>query len=251
MLILILFTFVSGLLTILAPCVWPILPVIFVTSSGSKHKPLGITLGILTTFSIFTLIISIILRSSGIGLSTLTNISVVILLLIGVSFIFPSINKVFETLISKLTNIFGIKTFNSSSTGFVSGILTGLSLGILWSPCAGPIVIAIASIISLQGVTSSLLLLFLVYLVGVGLPLFLLATFGQKFVQKSRFINKYLQVIQQVFGVLIILIAISIYTGFDKKAQTWLLKTFPAYSNFTYRLESSSKVDDSLDALKR
>lgn len=251
MLILILFTFVSGVLTILAPCVWPILPVIFVTSNGNKHKPLGITLGILTTFSLFTLVISILLRSSGVGLSTLTNISVIILVLIGVSFIFPKINKVFELLISKLTNFLGIKQSKSLSSGFVSGYLLGLSLGVLWSPCAGPIVIAIASIISLQGLNANLFLLFVAYLTGVGLPLFLLATFGQKFVSRSRFINRYLQVIQQVFGVVIILIAISIYTGFDKKAQTWLLKTFPAYSNFTYRLESSDGVDSSIENLKR
>jgi len=250
MLILILFTFVSGLLTILAPCVWPILPVVFVTANGDKHKPLGITLGILTTFSLFTLVISIILRASGVGLNILTNISVIILLLIGTSFIFPKINKTFELLISKLTSTFKIKKLGKNSAGFLSGFFTGLSLGILWSPCAGPIVIAIASIISLQGLSANLLILFVTYLSGVGFPLFLLATFGQRFISKSRFINKYLPVTQQIFGVLIILIAISIYTGFDKKAQTWLLKTFPGYYEHTLRLENSNAVDEHINDLK-
>ncbi len=61
--ILLIFAFISGLITIAAPCIWPILPIVLsATSSGGHKKPLGITLGIMTSFAFFTLAISYIVK---------------------------------------------------------------------------------------------------------------------------------------------------------------------------------------------
>ena len=63
MLVLLIVAFVSGLLTILAPCIWPILPIVLSSSStGGRGRPLGVTLGILLSFSILTLSLSYLVK---------------------------------------------------------------------------------------------------------------------------------------------------------------------------------------------
>src|SRR5262249_59909688 len=64
MMILLVFAFVSGLLTILAPCIWPLLPIVLSSSStGGKRKPLGITLGIIASFACLTLTLPSVVKS--------------------------------------------------------------------------------------------------------------------------------------------------------------------------------------------
>ncbi|MBF0490833.1 MAG: cytochrome c biogenesis protein DipZ, partial [Candidatus Omnitrophica bacterium] len=59
MTVLLAFSFLAGFVTILAPCIWPLLPIVLSASSGvGKRRPLGITLGVMTSFTVFTLSIS-------------------------------------------------------------------------------------------------------------------------------------------------------------------------------------------------
>lgn len=247
MLILLLVAFISGLLTILAPCIWPILPIVLSTSAtGGHRRPLGVTLGILLSFSVMTLSLSYLVRIFHFDPNSLRLLAVLVLILLGLVLFFPRLSALLEGYTSRLTGLFPV---GRGSTGFWGGLLTGLSLGIVWAPCAGPILATIAALSATRAVNSQVILITVVYMLGTGIPLFLFATFGSQLLLRSRSLSPFLGRIQQIFGVIMILTAVSIYSGYDRLIQAKLLNLLPGYSTLLYRLEQSQQVQEQLNLL--
>lgn len=246
------FAFLSGFVTILAPCIWPLLPVILSASStGEKRRPLGITLGILFSFALFTLTVSYIVSVLPIDPNAFRLISVLVIGFFGLTLIIPALSGLVEGLVSRLTSKMGSSLSpvqGSNSNGFVGGVVTGSALGLVWSPCAGPILATIATLAATRAVNTEIVLVTFVYLLGVGIPLFLFAQLGSRIFAKTVKVSRYTHRIQQVFGVIMIATAIAIYTGYDRVLQTRLLEVFPSYSSFLTRLESNPQV---LEELRR
>ena len=97
MLVLLLFAFMSGLVTIAAPCVWPLLPVVLASSSlRGKGRPLGLTLGILVSFGMITLSVSYLVHLIGFDASLLRTFAVVVLVAIGATLLLPKLSGPFE-----------------------------------------------------------------------------------------------------------------------------------------------------------
>ncbi len=250
MALLLLFAFLSGLVTIAAPCIWPLLPIILSSSSqGGHRKPLGITVGIITSFAFFTLTISYIVSVIPLDLDLLRMFAVVVIAFFGFTLLVPQLNRYVEGMVSRMSGRLG-GLANQKGTGFGSGLITGLALGIVWTPCAGPILATIATLAATQAVNFQIVLVTIVYVIGVGIPLFLFALLGNRIFTKSRSLSRYTGQIQQVFGVIMIITAFLILTNLDKTLQVKLLDAFPQYSQFLVKLESSDVVRKELDALK-
>lgn len=246
--ILLLFAFLSGLITILAPCIWPLLPIVLSTSlKGGKSKSLGITLGILTTFGLFTLGISYLVKIFGIDPNILRYVAVIILALLGLSMIIPYFSRLLEGFVSRFAGKLG--QTNTLRSGFSGGFVTGAALGVVWTPCAGPILAAIATLSATSSLSLGIVLVTIAYLAGVGIPLFLFSYGGQKLVSDTRFLSKYTGRIQQIFGIVLLLTAILIGTNYDKVLQIKILDALPAYSNLLTSFEKSTVVTDELDKL--
>ena len=147
MILLIAFAFLAGIITILSPCILPILPIILTSSIGGvntgKSRPLGVVIGFILSFTFFTLFLSTIVRLSGIPAETLRFVSVLVVAGFGVSLLVPRFQVLIEKLFSKLASFI---PNNQGRTGFGGGLLIGFSVGLLWTPCVGPI---LASVISL------------------------------------------------------------------------------------------------------
>lgn len=251
MTILLFFAFLSGLVTIFAPCIWPLLPIILSSSIiGNDHRrPLGITLGILVSFGILTLTISYLVSIFKFDLDILRYVAVTILLFLGFTMVFPPLSRLVESLVSRFSSAFAKKNQSVAAGGFIPGFITGLSLGVVWTPCAGPILAAIATLAATRAVNLEIILVTAVYLIGVGIPLFIFAYAGQKVITQSRMLNKYTGKIQRVFGVIMIVTALLILTGYDRVIQAKLLDAFPSYSKFITDLESSDAIKKQLDTL--
>lgn len=250
MVILLIFAFISGLFTILAPCIWPLLPIILSSSTtGGREKSLGITLGIMVSFAIFTLTISYLVSLFHIDPDILRIFAVFIIGFLGLSLIIPQISTQLEIAISKISG--KINAGNTTPrSGFWGGFLTGTSLGIVWSPCAGPILATIATLAATKAVNLELVLVTLVYVAGVGIPLFFFSYGGSLLLRKTKALSPYTGRIQQFFGIIMILTALAIYTNYDKVLQVRLLDAFPSYTNFLVSLENSQAVKKQLDSLR-
>ncbi|PIR60954.1 MAG: hypothetical protein COU68_02055, partial [Candidatus Pacebacteria bacterium CG10_big_fil_rev_8_21_14_0_10_45_6] len=176
MLILTLFAFFAGLVTILSPCILPILPILLSSTADTsgKRRPVGIVIGFIASFTFFTLFLSGLVNALGIGANALRLFSVVVLALFGLSLVVHKMQEALERVASRLTTKFPV----SNKQGFGGGILVGLSLGVLWTPCVGPILAAVISLALVGSVTAQAFLITLAYALGTALPMFTILQAG-------------------------------------------------------------------------
>ncbi len=250
MTLLIVFAFLAGVVTIFAPCIWPILPIVLSAgASGGEKKPLGIVSGLAVSFMLITLLLASIVKIIPFDPEVLRFFAVGIIGFLGLTLIVPALGARLEVMVSRLGGLGGRFT-NNSGTGFGSGFVVGFALGIVWSPCAGPILATIATLAATQAVSFNVVLITLAFVIGVAVPLFILAVLGQKVLAKTRFFSRYTKRIQQIFGVVMILAALAIYTGYDRTLQTKILDAFPGYGSFLNQFEKNEDVQKKLDELK-
>lgn len=252
MILLLLFAFFAGFVTILAPCIWPVLPIVLSSSiaGGKGHqRPLGITFGVMLSFAFFTLAISYLVKLLHLDPNFLRIVAVIIIAFLGLSMVIPPLGAKVEVFISQLANKFGAGK-SSTGSGFLAGFVTGLSLGIVWTPCAGPILATIAALAATGQVSLSVILVTMAYVIGVGVPLFLFAYGGQKIIASAKGLNRFTGRIQQIFGVIMILAAVAIFTNYDQYLQVQLLNKFPALGTAVNGFENSKLVTNQLNVLK-
>ncbi len=223
-----LFSFFAGAVTIAGPCILPLLPIILGTSTVRQHKarPLFIILGFILSFSVFAVIFGVFGSLFGIKPDTFRTIAASVIGLFGLVMIFPSMQEwIFvklQPVLQKLTP----KT-DLADAGLWSGFLLGTSLGIVWSPCAGPVLGSILTLIASKQDLGQAGLLLLAYSLGAGLPMLVIAYGGQAVATKVRAFAKYTGAIQRFFGVVIIFVAIGLYTGLDRDFQTAVATKYP------------------------
>ena len=247
---LLLFSFLAGFVTILAPCIWPLLPIVLSASSvGGKRRPLGITLGVMTSFTLFTLTISYLEKIFPIDPNVLRLLAVIVIGLLGLSMMIPPLATAFENSVNRLLSPFQNR-LQKQGTGFGAGYATGFSIGLVWAPCAGPILATIATLAATQAVNSKVVLITLAYVSGLGIPLFFFSLAGSRIFTRARVLNKYTGRIQQAFGFVMIVAALLIYTNYDKAIQLKILDAFPSYGNFLNVIEHNEKVTKELSALR-
>jgi cytochrome c biogenesis protein CcdA len=218
----------AGVVTVGGPCILPLLPIVLGTSTTGKHplRPVAIVFGFTVTFTSFALIFSLFGSFLGLSPETWRYVAAVVIGLFGAVMLFPklqaSIFARFESVLSKI-----LPKADPTRTDLWSGFILGLSLGAVWTPCAGPVLGSILTLIaSKQNLLHAAALLF-AFSVGAGLPMMLIAYGGQTAVQRVRLLSKYTVALQRAFGILIILVAIGLVTHADVAFQLWLLERAP------------------------
>lgn len=246
MILLLLFTFLAGIVTILSPCILPILPIVLSgTISGDKKRPLGIILGFILSFTFFTLFLATIVKLTGIPTNTLRVIAGVILLIFGLSLLIPFFQELIEKLFTKLS-IFAPKA--NPHAGLWGGFVIGLTIGIVWTPCVGPILASVIALAATSQVSTATFLITLTYSIGTAIPMFLIMYGGRNLLNKAPWLTKSTPKIQKAFGVLMILFAIAIFTNIDQQIEGYLAAT-PYGADLT-QLENNSVVTQQLNSLK-
>lgn len=248
MILLIVFAFLAGLVTVLSPCILPILPVILTSTIGGKNigksRPLGVVAGFVMSFTFFTLFLSKIVELSGISGDILRSLSVVVIAGFGLTLLVPKIQMYVEIMFSKVV---AFVPNSQNKEGFWGGVLIGLSVGLLWTPCVGPILASVISLAITGRVTFDAFLITLAYSIGTAIPMFLVMWGGQGVLHKVPWLLKNLGLVQKIFGVVMVVTAIGIFFEVDRKFQTFVLKTFPSYGTGLTKLEDNPWVKEQLE----
>lgn len=249
MALLLFFAFLSGVVTIFAPCIWPILPVILSAGvSGGDRKPFGVVAGLMVSFTFFTLTLSYLLKILPIDPDALRFFAVVVISLLGLFLAVPILGRYLEAVASRFS---GLGSLSKVGRGFKGGFVTGFALGLIWSPCAGPILATVATLAATQSLTLAIVLVAVAFVAGVGLPLLILAILGQRILNRTRRLSPYTGRIQQFFGVVMILAALAIYTGYDQVLQTRFANFCSANGiTFLERFQTNAIVTEQLATLR-
>lgn len=249
MILLILFAFLAGFVTILSPCILPILPIVLSGSlSGGKSRPLGVVAGFVGSFTFFTLFLSIIVRNTGIPADFMRNLAIVLIFIFGIFLIFPQAQAIFEKIISKLSSL-QPKTNQTNQNGFFGGILVGASLGLIWAPCVGPILASIITLSITAQVTLNAVLITFAYSIGTAIPMLIITYSGRKLFEKIPWLLEHTTQIQQTFGVLMVFTAIGLFMNVDIKFQQYILEKFPNYGSNLTKFEDNSEIQKQLNLL--
>lgn len=223
-----LFALLAGILTIGAPCILPLLPILLGASIGeqSKTRPFFIALGFVTMFSIAGLTLSAIVTSLMIAPDTLRNIAVFALALFGLLMIWP---KPFELLTLHLSGAINqvSQLGQKAGRGNFGGFVLGLVLGLIWTPCAGPVLGSILTLIATQGSSGTAVILLIAYAIGAGIPMLIIAYGGQYISTKIRFFVVYSVRIQQIFGLLILALSVAMFFQYDLILQAKIIEKYP------------------------
>lgn len=236
-----LFAFLGGIVTILSPCILPILPIVLSGSiTGGKRRPLGVVSGFIASFTFFTLFLSSIIKITGLSADLLRIVAVFVIAFFGLSFLIPSLHAFVEINLSKLTARAATKN-QLGNNGFLGGLVIGLSLGLIWTPCVGPILASIITLVATGNTGFDSVIVTLAYATGTAIPL-LAIMHGVRILPVKN--------LQKVFGVLMILTAVAILFSWDRKFQTYILETFPNYGAGLTKLEDNALVKKQLEDMK-
>lgn len=251
MALLLIFAFASGFVTALTPCVLPILPIVLSTTvTGGKRRPLGVILGLIVSFTFFTLGLSALVNRFNLPPDLLRNIAIVLTFIFGLSMVIPYFAMLSERLFSQLSGKLG-RGATGERSGFSGGLLIGVTVGLLWVPCAGPILAAVITLAATQKVTLESVLITFSYVCGSSLVLLLIAYGGKDLLSRFRLVNKYSALIQQAFGVVMVLAALALLVNLDRSFQAFIVQRLPAWALTPLSgLETSNAVVDQLQRLR-
>lgn len=198
--------FLEGLALIISPCILPVLPIVLSGSiSGGKKRPFGIIIGFILIFIFFTLFSRKVVQLFGIDLNIIRKVSFVILILFGIMLISNFLTTKFELLTNKLANIGSSwKIFNQSNNGFWSGLVFGGLIGLIWTPCAGPILAAVILQTILQKTDFTSFITILLFGIGVGIPMLAIAIFGREITSRLQFLKNRANFFRRLLGFIII-----------------------------------------------
>lgn len=208
MLILIAIGFVAGVVTALSPCVLPVLPIVL-AGGATGRRPLAIIAGIVASFTIFTLFAAWLLDLLGLPQDILRNLAIALLLLVSLSLLVPKVGELLARPLQMFTR--------RGSGDLGGGFFLGTSLGLVFVPCAGPVLAAVTVIAANREIRLDGVLLTLSYAIGAALPMLAIALAGQRAAKAFR---ARAESVRRLAGVLVGVAALAIAFGVDQDLQT-------------------------------
>ena len=252
--------FAAGVLTILLPCILPLVPIVLGVSLAGRRKvrPLVTVAGMVASFVVFTFLLQVVLRQL-VHLADIMRIATYYaLFLFGICFLFTRtflqialavvgaiplfwgqgwLTLVLSPLLGATAVALGGRAATRiqqlgtdaqqgarkglGSESLLSAFVVGLTLGLVWVPCAGPALgFALTLVRDEPGPRAFLALS--AYAVGAATPLLLIGYGGQSMVRSARWLVQYSGHIKQISGALLVLTAVGLHLQLFVSAQTWL-----------------------------
>jgi cytochrome c biogenesis protein CcdA len=218
----------AGVVTIAAPCTLPVLPILLGASVGhtSKARPAMIALGFVISFSAVALLLGAITRIFDFDPNILRSGASILLLGFGLLMIWPAPFEWLSIRIGGLINA-GAANDVASRQGNIGGLVLGTTLGLVWTPCAGPVLGSILTIVATSKDTAWAGVLLIAYASGAAIPMLAIAYGGQAVTTRIRGIARISPRLQQGFGVVVIAFAIASYFQYDTLIVAWLTGFYP------------------------
>jgi cytochrome c biogenesis protein CcdA/thiol-disulfide isomerase/thioredoxin len=240
--LLLLIGFLAGLLTIITPCILPVLPAVIASgvTTGGRRRAFAIAAGLALSFGLSALLSIRLLTALGLPLGLRYDLALVVLYLLALGFIVPRIGELLERPFARL----GLGRNPDSSAG---GLVLGASLGLLYLPCAGPIFSAISAVGAQKGSFGfDAVALTIAYSLGIAVPIFGLVLLTSRLARAVAWLRAHAVRVRQGGGVMVLASAVAITFG----AATSLQTAIPSYSaSIEKDLTNSSSIHSDLDSI--
>ena len=221
----------AGALSILSPCVWPLIPVVMASAAASgQFGPWFLALGLAGSFAVAGTILTLLLLNLGLNPDAYRVVAAVLLLLVGATLLIKSLGEWLSVQLSRLTG--GMAGGGSGGANSAVGQLgVGALLGLVWLPCVGPTLGAAIALASLgQNIPMAFGVMF-VFGLGTSAVLLLVGLVSTRVVTTLRpGLFTTARRGKQVLGVLLLLLGVMVLTGLDKTLEIFALNLLPDWA---------------------
>ncbi len=247
MALLVLFGFLAGAATALSPCVLPVLPVaLSAGATGGRGRPLGIVVGLAVSFTFATVALVYVIAALGLPDGLLRKVAIAVLIGFGLTLMAPPLAARLEGWISGIVSRGGGP--RTGAEGFWSGILVGLSLGLVYAPCAGPILAGVITVSASQSFDTGRLAVALSYGIGSAVVLYVLMLGGRRAIAPLARRGVALQV---AMGAVMVVVGLAMLGNYDLRFQNAIASDLPSFLvDPSSGLEESASAQEALAELR-
>ena len=242
---------IGGLITGVSPCILPVLPVVFfsgttdgddgavaVETKRDVSRPYRVIAGLVLSFSLVTLLGSALLSSLHLPQDAIRWVALVALVAIGLGLIFPKVEELLEKPFSRIPQ----KRIMQRANGF--GL--GLALGVLYVPCAGPVLAAIVVAGATAQIGLPIIVLTVAFAVGTAIPLLFFAVAGQRVAHRISAFRRRQRAIRIAAGIVTILLAVALVFNLPAALQ----RALPDYTgSLQDKLAHDKQVEQQLGGI--
>ncbi|MEL7149371.1 MAG: cytochrome c biogenesis CcdA family protein [Pseudomonadota bacterium] len=223
--------YAAGLLTLINPCVLPILPIILATAlQAGRLGPLAVAAGLSVSFVTLGLLVSVAGRSLGITEGTLANAGAILMIGFGLVLLVPRFSESFATATAGVSARADAQIDNTDRDGLTGQFVGGILLGAVWSPCIGP---TLGGAISLASQGESLLhatAIMVTFALGVSTIVVGLGYGAQSVIRKRQdWMRKLAGSARPIMGVVFVTVGVAILFKVHHMLEFWALEYLPAW----------------------
>lgn len=219
----------AGSLTTLSPCVFPLLPLVLGgLSPSSRWAPVAMGAGMASSFAGIGLLLGMAGASLGLSQDNIRTFGGTMLLALAIVMLVPRLSSSFAAMISPISNRANTVSQKVNSKSLLGAFLLGGLLGIVWSPCSGPLLASALTLVAADGGVTQGTAILGAFGIGAAIPLVAVAYASRAgFLRAKQKVLKNIEGIKKMFAVLLGLTGIAIITGFDKRLEALITNTLP------------------------
>jgi cytochrome c biogenesis protein CcdA/thiol-disulfide isomerase/thioredoxin len=213
----------AGIATVASPCVLPMLPLLLGGSlqPGDRLRPLCIVGGFVLSFAASALLVGRLTQALGLPPDAVRQGAIGVLLLFGLLMLWPALYERVMAPLGRVANS-AAQLGQRTGRGRLGGFALGLTLGALWTPCAGPVLASTLALVATVQAPAHAAALLLAFALGAGLPMLAIAHGGQAVGTRLRAFSRHGRAIRQGFGVLVVGLALAMQWQLDTAITAWL-----------------------------
>ncbi|MBT9498924.1 MAG: sulfite exporter TauE/SafE family protein [Zoogloea sp.] len=227
---------VAGSLTTLSPCVFPILPLVVGGAvQANRLAPVAMGIGMATSFALIGLLLGALGPALGIDSQSVRTFGGVMLVTFAAVMLIPALSRRFTELMLPIASSANAASSRLDGGSLGGAFLLGGLLGLIWSPCSGPLLASALTLVASDGGAGKGALILGLFGTGAALPLVAVAYASRSGFAKARgWVLTRVETVKKGLGVLIGLTGLAILTGGDKWLETRLVNVLPdAWVNLT------------------
>lgn len=231
--------FLAGILSVLSPCVLPLLPLVL-GAAASYHRlgPAALAAGLALSFVVIGLFVATVGFAIGLDTDVFRTVAAILLVLVGLVLMVPAVQTRLAVAAGPVSDWTETQFGGFSTAGLLGQFGVGLLLGAVWSPCVGP-TLGAASLLASQGRDlGTVALTMFLFGVGAALPLLLLGTLSREVLMRWR--NRMMSAgkgLKAALGLILVVSGAVILSGYDKAIETALVNASPTWlTDLTTRL---------------
>lgn len=226
----------AGSLTTLSPCVFPLLPLVLGGAlQGNRLAPVAMGAGMIASFAAIGMLLGALGPALGIDADTVRTAGAAMLIAFALVMLVPALGERFTRWMLPIASTANAASSRLDGGSLVGALLLGGVLGLVWSPCSGPLLGSALTLVASEGGVTRGGLVLGVFGLGAAIPLVAVAYASRRsFVAMREWVMTRIERVRHVFAVLLGALGVGILTGGDKWLEARVLQWLPeAWVNLT------------------